>query len=161
MKVVAQKEHQWLMQVLGEWSSEAEMEMAPGLPVEKCPGTESVRALGDLWVVCEGRGEMPGGAGPATMLMTLGYDPKKKAFIGSWAGSMMTHMWVYHGALDAAGKVLTLNTEGPSFADDGKLAPYQDLITLKSRDERELSSQVLQEDGTWKRFMTARYRRVQ
>lgn len=159
MKTESRKEHQWLMQLLGEWTYEGEMEMGPGRPVEKCPGTESVRALGGLWVVCEGRGEMPGG-GPATMLMTLGYDPGKNAFVGSWAGSMMTNMWVYNGALDAEAKVLTLNTEGPSFAGDGKTARYQDLITFKSKDERELSSQVLQDDGTWKRFMTAKYRRV-
>lgn len=159
MKVEAQKEHRWLMQLLGEWTSEAEMEVSPGQKAEKCLGTESVRALGELWVVCEGRGEMPGG-GPATMQMTLGYDPEKKAFIGSWAGSMMTHMWVYNGTLDAKANVLTLNTEGPSFAGDGKQAKYRDEITLKSKDERVLTSQVLQDDGSWKRFMTATYRRV-
>ncbi|MEO8121951.1 MAG: DUF1579 family protein [Rhodoferax sp.] len=31
---------------------------------------------------------------------------------------------------------------------------------VMSPDERELSSQVLQADGSWKRFMTATYRRV-
>ena len=61
---------------------------------------------------------MPGG-GPATTLMTLGYDPEKKRFVGTWIGSMMTHLWIYDGALDAAGKVLTLDAEGPSFAGDG------------------------------------------
>jgi hypothetical protein len=159
MNTEPQKEHKWLQQLLGDWTYESEMEMGPGQPPEKCPGTESVRALGELWVVCEGRGKMPDG-GPAIMLMTLGYDPAKKAFIGSWAGSMMTHMWIYRGALDAAQKVLTLDTEGPSFAGDGKMARYQDLITIKSDDERELSSRVLQDDGSWKHFMTATYRRT-
>ncbi|MGH8803800.1 MAG: DUF1579 domain-containing protein, partial [Polaromonas sp.] len=93
-------------------------------------------------------------------LMTLGYDPQKKAFIGSWVGSMMTHMWVYHGALDEAKKVLTLDSEGPSFTGDGKLAKYRDTITIKSKDERVLTSHVLQDDGSWKGFMTATYRRV-
>src|SRR5207247_8650571 len=98
---------------------------------------------------------MPGG-GLATMLMTLGYDPEKKAFVGSWAGSMMSHMWIYRGTLDAEQKVLTLDTEGPSFAGDGKLARYQAMITLQAKDEREPSSKVLQEDGTWRRLMTAK-----
>ncbi|MGH8849268.1 MAG: DUF1579 domain-containing protein [Polaromonas sp.] len=144
---------------MGDWTSEAEMAMGPDKPPTKCTGTESVRPLGDLWVLCEGRGEMPGG-GMANMLMTLGYDPQKKAFIGSWVGSMMTHMWVYHGALDEAKKVLTLDTEGPSFTGDGKLARYRDTITIKSKDERVLTSHTLQDDGTWKGFMTATYRRV-
>ena len=45
--------------------------------------------------------------------MTLGYDPVQKRFVGTFIGSMMTHMWIYNGTLDAAGKVLTLDTEGP------------------------------------------------
>lgn len=60
---------------------------------------------------------------------------------------MMTHMWIYDGALDASGKVLTLDTEGPSFAGDGKLARYQDIIEIVSADERRLSSRVLRDDG--------------
>ncbi len=160
MKTEPQKEHRWLQQLLGEWTYEGEAEMSPGQPPVKSTGSESVRGIGELWVQSEGRGEMPGCDGMATMMMTLGYDTGKKAFVGSWAGSMMTHMWVYTGTLDAAGKVLTLDTEGPSFAGDGGQARYQDVITLKSRDERELSSQVLQGDGTWKRFMTMIYRRV-
>lgn len=159
MKAEPQTQHRWLQQLLGDWTSEAEMAMGPDKPPTKCIGTESVRPLGDLWVLCEGRGEMPGG-GMANMLMTLGYDPQKKAFIGSWVGSMMTHMWVYHGALDEAKKVLTLDTEGPSFTGDGKLARYRDTMTIKSKDERVLTSHALQDDGSWKGFMTATYRRV-
>lgn len=86
--------------------------------------------------------------------------PQTKAYIGNWVSSMMTQMWIYRGTLDAAGKVLTLDTEGPSFGGSGKTARYQDVITILSRDERRLHSQTLQPDGSWKRFMTASYRRV-
>ena len=48
-------------------------------------GTESVRSLGVLWFVTEGRGEIPGG-GPATTSMTLGYDTQKKRYVGTWIG---------------------------------------------------------------------------
>ena len=44
---------------------------------------------------------------------------------------MMTHLWVYDGALDAAGKVLTLDAEGPSFTGDGTTAKYQDVIEIE------------------------------
>lgn len=159
METKPQKEHQWLQQLLGQWTMEGDCDMGPDAPPMKSSGTENVRGLGELWVVCEGRGEMPGG-GMADMLMTLGYDPDKKAFVGHWAGSMMGGMFVYRGALDASEKVLTLDTEGPSFTGDGTTARYQDVITLKGKDERMLHSQTLQPDGTWKRFMTATYRRV-
>jgi hypothetical protein len=61
--------------------------------------------------------------------------------------------------LDPSGKVLTLDTEGPSFTEEGKTAKYQDIIEVKSDDHRVLSSQSLGEDGKWHRFMTANYRR--
>lgn len=62
MKTEPQKEHQWLQQLVGEWTYESECSMEPGKPPEKCTGSESVRSLGGLWVLCEGRGEMPGKA---------------------------------------------------------------------------------------------------
>lgn len=111
MQATPQKEHQWLQQLVGEWTSEADMAMETGQPAETCKGTESVRSLGGLWILAEGQGQMPDG-GAATMLLTLGYDPQKGRFVGTWVGSMMTHLWVYDGFLDAAGRVLTLEAEG-------------------------------------------------
>jgi hypothetical protein len=155
----ATKQHQWLQQLVGEWSFEGEAIMGPDKPAERSKGYETVRALGEFWVLGEGEGEMPGG-GLATMLITLGYDPAKGSFVGTWVGSMMPTLWVYEGRLDPAEKVLTLSAEGPSFTGDGKIAQYQDVITLESEDHRTLHSQVQGEDGTWTRFMTAHYRRV-
>lgn len=158
MRVEPQAEHHWLQKLVGEWMSEAEAAMGPEKPPEKFVGTDSVRAVGNVWVICEGRGEMPGGGITATV-MTLGYDPPRKRFVGTFIGSMMTHMWLYDGTLDAAGKVLTLDTEGPHFGIDGKLAKYKDAIEFVSDDHRVLTSQMLGDDGRWHQFMTAHYRR--
>ena len=158
MKTEPSKEHQWLQRLVGEWTSEAEMNMKPDEPPVKSHGTESVRSLGGLWILAEGQGEMPGGDA-ATMIMTLGYDPRKKRYVGTWVGSMMTHMWVYDGAVDAAGSTLVLDSEGPSMAGDGRMSSYQDIIEFKSDDHRILASQVLGDDGKWNRFMTVHYRR--
>jgi Protein of unknown function (DUF1579) len=158
MKADPQKEHQWLQQLVGEWTSEAECSMGPGQPVTKSYGTERVRMLGGLWMLGEGEGEMPGG-GMATMIMTLGYDPQKNKYLGTWIGSMMTHMWHYDGEMDASGRILTLSAEGPSMAGDGTMAKYQDIIEIKGKDHRTLSSRVLGPDGSWNHFMTAHYRR--
>lgn len=158
MKTEPQKEHRWLQKLVGEWTYEVDATMEPGKPPEKFKGTESVRSLGGLWTLAEGQGEMPGG-GVATTIMTLGYDPQKKRYVGTFIGSMMTHLWVYDGALDEAEKVLTLQAEGPSMAAEGKTATYRDVIELKSRDHRVLTSHMLGDDGTWHGFMTAHYRR--
>ena len=151
-------QHRWLLQLVGAWTMAGEGDMGPGQPPFKSTGTETVRALGELWIVCEGTGNMPDG-GAGHMRLTLGYDPARQAFVGSWVGSMMTHMWVYGGQLDAAGRVLTLDTEGPSMQGDGKTVRYQDVITLIDANTRTLHSQTLGEDGQWTRFMTATYQR--
>jgi hypothetical protein len=153
-----QKEHEWLKRLEGTWSYEHDCSMGPGQPASKATGTETVRSLGGLWYLCEGRGEMPGG-GPATTLMTLGYDPARKRYVGTFIGSMMTHLWTYDGGLDASGKVLTLDTEGPSFTAEGKMTKYKDIIEFKGDDHRTLTSQALGDDGKWHQFMTAHYRR--
>jgi hypothetical protein len=154
----AQQEHQWLQRLVGEWTSVCEATMEPGKPPETFRGTERVRSLGGLWILAEGQGEMPGGA-PATTLMTLGYDPQRGRYVGTFVGSMMTHLWVYDGALDAAQRVLTLDTEGPSMAAEGTMAKYRDAIEFHGDDHRVLTSHVLGEDGKWRGFMTAHYRR--
>lgn len=158
MMTPPQAEHRWLQQLVGDWTHEAECDMGPGKPREKSKGTESVRSIGGLWVVGEGRCTMPGGE-PGITLLTLGFDPEKKRYVGTWVGSMMGKLWIYDGELDAAGRVLTLNSEGPSFAGDGKLAKYQDVIEIKSADHRLWSSRTQGEDGSWHTFMTAHYQR--
>ena len=154
-----QLEHQWLQQLVGEWTCEMECTMEPGKPPEKSTATESVRSLGGLWTLGEGQCGMPDG-GTGTTLMTLGYDPQKRQYVGTFIGSMMTYLWVYDGELDASERVLTLNAEGPSMAAEGKMAQFRDVIEIKSHDHRVLTSHVLGDDGTWHQFMTAHYRRV-
>jgi hypothetical protein len=151
------KEHQWLQRLVGDWTSEMDASMGPDKPPEKFRGTETVRSFGGQWVVCEGKGDIPGG-GTATTILTLGYDPTKQKFVGTFIASMMTHMWVYEGTLK--GNVLTLDTEGPKFDASGAMAKYQDTIELPNDDNRVLWSQSQGDDGSWTRFMTANYRRV-
>jgi hypothetical protein len=159
MKAESTKEHEWLKQFVGDWTYEGEARMGPDKPPENFKGTESVRSLGELWILGEGRGEMPGG-GMATTLLTLGYDPKKNRYVGTWIGSMMTHLWVYEeGSLDAEKTTLTLGAAGPSMAGDDTFAKYRDVIAIKSDDHRVLTSYVLAHDGSWQEIMTAHYRR--
>lgn len=158
MTTTPQNEHKWLHKLVGEWTFETTAVVRGEQSASKHTGTESVRSLGDLWILAEGRGEMPGG-GPATTLMTLGYDPAKERFVGTWIGSMMAYLWVYDGELDPTGHVLTLDAEGPSMAGDGKMAHYQDIIEFKDDDHRLLTARVKADDGQWRHFMTMELRR--
>jgi hypothetical protein len=158
MDAKPQKEHAWLQKLVGEWTSDMECVMGPDQPPMKSKGSEVTRSVGGLWTMGEGTGEMPDGS-KATSVMTLGYDPQKQLFVGTFIASMMTHMWKYEGTLDASGKVLTLDTEGPGMSGDGKMMKYKDIITFVSDDHRILTSRIQGDDGEWTEFMTAHYRR--
>lgn len=149
-------EHDWLQQLVGEWTFDAECEMGPDQPLQQSSGTETVRSLGGLWTLAEGH--LSGPDGEMTSITTLGYDPARSCFVGTFVASVMTHLWTYDGTLDPARRVLTLNAEGPDFT--GGTAKYHDIIEVVSDNERTLSSEMLRPDGTWHRFMTMRYRRT-
>lgn len=85
---------QWLDQLIGEWSFEAEASMGPDQPPHKFAGKEVVRSFGGLWVLCEGQGQIPNGA-QSSSLMTLGYDPAKRRYVGTFASSVMPMLWIY------------------------------------------------------------------
>ena len=158
MNAEPQKEHQWLQKLVGKWTFEGECIMGPDQPPAKHTGSETVRSIGGLWTLGEGTGAGPDG-GQMTSIMTLGYDPQTRRFVGTFIASMMTHMWIYNGTLDASGKVLTLDTEGPDFSGGSGMVKYQDIIEFVNDDHRILKSQLVGPDGKWNHFMTAHYRR--
>lgn len=151
-------EHAWLKQLVGAWTYEHSCPTGPGEEPAHLTGTESVRMLGDLWVIGEMEGEVPGG-GRMTGVITLGYDPARGKFIGTWIGSVMASMFVYEGALDEAGWVLTLDTTGPSFKDPTRQVRYQDIVELREDGSRVLRSRC-EEEGAWHEFMQGTYRRA-
>ncbi|HEX8322128.1 DUF1579 domain-containing protein [Longimicrobium sp.] len=149
-----QTPHEFLERLVGEWTWEMDASEPDGTPM-KGTGSESVRLLGTTWALCDGRdGES------MSTLMTLGYDPATQRFKGTFVGSMMTHIWIYDGELDASGNLLTLDTEGPSYEQEGTMARYQDTIEFRGDDHRVLTSRYVGGDGEWKHFMTSHYRRV-
>ncbi|HOA75786.1 MAG TPA: DUF1579 domain-containing protein [Phycisphaerae bacterium] len=161
MDVKPQNEHRWLERLVGEWSYEHECKV--GDETSKWSGREVVRSLGGLWTIAEGEGEMPCG-GTGQTIMTLGYDPQKKRYVGTFLVSVMAYLWVYEGSVDASGKRLVLDTVGPKFSQDGTplegTARYQDIVEIIDDDHRILRSQVLGDDGQWHPIMTGHYRRT-
>jgi hypothetical protein len=152
------REHQWLQKFVGEWTYETEAAMEPGQEPQKFTGSERIRALGEIWIHGEGTSQMPDGS-PATTQITLGYDPSKKRFVGTWLGTMMAHLWIYDGELSADQRTLTLNSEGPSMTEENKRANYRDVFEFKNDDLRTLTAFVQGPDGQWDQFMQMDYHR--
>ena len=157
MQVEITDQHRWLQQLVGRWEFEMSCVMGPDQEPQKSTGAETLTSLGGAWVIGEG------GSGESdeqwSSRLTLGFDPAQQRFVGTFVASMMTHLWLYNGTLDEAGKTLTLDTEGPNMT-DGKTTKYQDLYTVLGPGERTLTSRMLDAQGNWVEFMSATYRRV-
>ena len=91
---------------------------------------------------------------PVNAVMTLGYDAQKKKYVGTWVCSMCDTMCRYEGTVDAAGKVLTLETTAPSPADPTKLVKMKDVLEVKDKDHRVMTSTMQTDNGQWVPFMT-------
>lgn len=143
------KHHQWLAQLAGEWETAAEAVMAPGQPPVRFKGTESVKLLGGQWAVAEMKHEVMGAA--MTGVMQIGYDPKTGRYIGTFVCSAGPELWQYEGTVE--GNTLTLNTTGPHMV-TGKPTRMKDVIEIKNKDEKVMTSHVLGDDGQWVKFMT-------
>lgn len=152
-------EHQYLLKLVGDWDLESECEGFPDQPSSKYTGKQSTRALGSFWTLGEMETPGPDGA-PMHSLITLGFDPARRKFVGSFVSSCMTHQWLYEGSLDADGRVLTLEAEGPSFAEEGQTALYQDIIEVLDSDTYLFSSQYRNGDGNWIKFMHGKHTRI-
>lgn len=150
-----EKEHEWLRQFVGEWRAEGEYQTGPGSPPVKLDGNESVRAIGEFWIVASSESANDGT--PFTSIQTLGYDPQKKKFVGTWVDSMTSYMWKYEGRLDATEKILTLETEGPT--PSGQPGKFKEVIESKSKDHKVFTSSIQGEDGNWATMVTINYYR--
>jgi hypothetical protein len=108
-------------------------------------------------MLCESSGTSPDG-GTETSIMTLGYDPARGRFTGTFISSMMAHLWIYDGALE--GEVLSLDAEGPSYTGEPGMAKYRDTIELRGDRHRVHTSSYQRADGGWHQFMTTHYHRT-
>ncbi len=152
------RDHGWLKQLVGEWDTQFKMYMQPGQPPAESTGTDSVRALGDHWILAETRTTMMGA--PYNGILSLGYDAVKRRFNGTWIDSFGGHLWVYKGTLNEAGDTLTLETEGPSLLQGpDKTARYREVIQMTGQDSRTFTSSTEAGDGTWVEILTIEYKR--
>ena len=85
------EEHKWLQRFEGTWTVESKGTMGPGQPEMHCKGTMTCRTLGGFWIMNEWNNEMQGAS--VLGIQTIGYDPARKKYVGTWVDNMMNHMW--------------------------------------------------------------------
>ena len=147
------KEHQWLKQFQGEWETHAQMIAHGETPAMECESSMKFHSLGDFWVTLETTGQM--GGVKVHSIQTLGYDPEKKKYIGTWVDSATPYMFHYEGYVEKSGKRLVLEAEGPSYIEPGKRAKYRDSYEFKTPDLIVGTSAIMDDDGNWVTFVTS------
>src|SRR5690606_8060253 len=97
--------------------------------------------LGPFWLVATGKSEAMGH--PYEHVLTLGYDAQASKYVGTWVDSMSGYLWKYEGKVDASGKILTLESEGPCPMTKGRLSKFREVTEFKSDDHRVFTSSIL------------------
>lgn len=151
------RDHEWLKQLVGEWEVQFKMYLQPDQPPVEAAGTDSVRTLGEHWIIAETKTVMMGS--PYHGILSLGYNALKQQFNGTWIDSFGGQLWVYKGTLNEAGDAMTLETEGPSLQSPDKTARYKETIQITGKDTRTFTSTTETEDGKWIKILTIEYRR--
>lgn len=140
------EEHEWLQKFVGDWDLDIEMLGAPDQPPMKSRGRDQSRMIGGFWLVSEGRND----AFPYVCRLTLGFDPELKKYVGTWIDSMSSYLWHYVGSVDASGRILTLETEGPfPPMPGGALSKFREVTEFKTDDHRVYTSSRLAQNGEW------------
>jgi len=125
-------EHELLKQDVGTWDATVEFWPAPGAPPEISKGVSSVSMLGGFWQVDEFTSTFMGQ--PFEGRGQTGWDPAKKAYIGSWVDSMTPSLMVSSSTYDAKTKTMTgwSEMDGP----DGKPVKTKGVTEWKDPDTR-------------------------
>ncbi len=150
-----QAEHEWLHALAGEWQVTTECSMGPDAPMMTMESRCTGRLMDGMWLLLESGGECPD-MGAWSTLMCVGYDPVTKRYVGTFVGSMMTHLWIYQGQRHPETGHLVLETEGPICGQEqeGGTAKYLDTLELLDGGGFRLSSKMQKPDGQWQTVMS-------
>ncbi|MFT5049916.1 MAG: hypothetical protein ACI8QZ_001309 [Chlamydiales bacterium] len=106
--VQAAPQHNMIQQGTGEWAGTVTMYMEGQASTAPC--SEVVASIGDLWTTS--RFEMEFMGTTFTGASTLGYDPAKKKFVGTWIDNGHPTLTVMEGTYDEAKKAIVMHYDG-------------------------------------------------
>lgn len=160
--VTPSPEHEVLKKDVGTWEATTKMWMGPdGSPDPSAEpsvskGTEVNRMLGDFWLISTFKGDFGGMAFEGHS--TMGYDPQKKAFVGSWTDSVSPYAMHMTGSYDASTETMTLKSKGigmdgkettgkmtVKYSADGRVMTMYDIVDGKEIKTMEVSYKKVKE----------------
>lgn len=148
-------QHEALKREVGTWDAVVKM-MAPGQPPSEGKATNTISMIGSFWMIEEFKGEFMGM--PFQGHGTIGYDPRKQKYVGTWVDSMSDFLAVMEGTGDPAGKVVTMTYEAPNQNGPG-MAKHRDVREMKDADTMTLKMYETGADGKEAQTMEITYKR--
>ncbi|MEW4487428.1 DUF1579 domain-containing protein [Thalassoglobus sp. JC818] len=151
-------EHEWLEKFVGNWALTSKAKMGPDQPDLECSGKMECQMLGGFWLINKMNNEMLG----STMkgVQTIGYDPAKKKYVGTWVDSVTSTFWVYEGTVNEAGNKITLEADGPNMMIPGETSTFRDSYEFLSPDHVVVTSSMKGDNGEWITFMSGDAKRI-
>jgi hypothetical protein len=151
------KEHGFLKEGAGTWDYVMKFKMGPDAPEQEIKGIETVQMLGEFWVIFDIKTDnMMGMAWHGHG--TLGYDPDKKKYVGTFIDSLSPDRMLGEGTVDAAGKVLTMIWEGKDH-ETGKAGKLREVSERKDKDNGTMTMYRTGADGKEVVHFTINYTR--
>ncbi len=141
-------EHAILKKDVGTW--DIDITMGSGAAKAQSKGTETVRMLGSFWSISDMKYDYMGQ--PVQSHGTIGYDPDKKRFVGSWHESSSPNLTTMTGKWDAKTNKLTMIMKGKDPA--GKNTRFKSITTYIDENTKTFEFFMLKE-GSKTEFMKA------
>jgi hypothetical protein len=98
-------QHKSLTSMVGSWSVAGKFWQDPSKPPMETTGTAEYKAMGDLWVTEDFKGEFMGK--PFFGHGVDGYDLTKNKYVSTWVDTMGSYIMNSEGTADPSGKVIT------------------------------------------------------
>lgn len=151
MKYAAPGEHHKMLEPLvGSWEAKTRWWTDPAAPPDTSSATAQAKwILGGRFVMDEAEGMMMGM--PFHGMGITGYDNYKQQYINVWLDEMSTSFLHCTGAIDATGKVITMNGTYDDFATGQKNKTFKSITRIISNDKHVYEMYELKPDG--KEFM--------
>ncbi len=103
-------EHKAMAREEGTWKAESKFWLTPETEPMVSEATESNKMFGELWLLSKYEGNVMGM--PFKGMGTMGYDPVKKKYVGTWVDTMNPHMQTMEGEYDVETHTLTMYSTG-------------------------------------------------
>ncbi len=155
---VPTQEHKEMAREVGVWEGESKLWATPDAEPVASKGVETIKLLGQMWLVGRYEGDMMGQPFHGQSQTT--YDPLKKKYVGTWIDSMAPTMMTLTGDYDVKTHSLTMMMEGID-AMTGKPGKWKTITIYESADAKtfEIHAPVEGQDGKWWKMMEIKYKR--